>query len=110
MADDEADAEDRSWNWAYLIPILALMIPIVAIAGSSAWFTWVVAIAAVLGGSTLAGKYLLDHRHDLRMQELEVERRLLAEERSQLDLANRILEADEADLRRQLDEGGTVEH
>ncbi len=109
MARDGEDPDDRSWNWAYLIPILALMIPIVAIAGSSTWFVLVVSIAAALGGGTLAGKYLLDHRHQLRMAELEARERLMREERSQLDIANRILEADERNARRDLGDTGTVE-
>ena len=105
-----AREDDRS---KVIIPIaivaLVMMIPLVAIVGAQAWFPWLAGLIIVLGGGTLAGRHLLDHRHELRMAEIEAQRRLLEEERSQLDIANRILEADERALRRDLGDPGTIE-
>ena len=89
------------------IVALVMMIPLAAIVGAQAWFPWLIGLVIVLGGGTFAAKYLLDHRHRLRLEEIEAQRSLLEEERHQLDIANRILEADE-DLRRDLGESGQL--
>lgn len=86
-----------------LLPIaivaLVMLVPLAAILGASPWFPWLIGLVVVLGGGTLAARYLMDHRHRLRMAEIEAQQGVLAEERRQLDIANRILEADERTLR-----------
>ena len=47
----------------------------------------------------------MDHRHRLRMEELAMQERLMREERAQLDVADRLLAADEDAVRRQILEG-----
>lgn len=96
-----AKAPDRSGNIWILVPLAALMIPIIAIAGNNPVFWAIFAMAVVLGGGTLAARNLMSHRHELRMAEIEAQAKVMAEERAQLEVANRILDADVAELRSQ---------
>ncbi len=87
---------DQGWNWAYIIPILALMIPIVAIAGDAVGNIAIgagiiAAVALALGGT----RSLMAYRHQLRMKELEAKRDIARIEAGQLDKADRILAADD---------------
>lgn len=87
---------DSGWNWAYIIPILALMIPIVAIAGDAIGnlaigLGIVAAVALALGGT----RALMAYRHELRMKELEAKRDIARIEAGKLDRADRILAADD---------------
>lgn len=110
MAEGDDAGSDRGDR---LIPIaivaIVMLVPLVAILGGAAWFPWILGLALAIGGGTLSARYLMDHRHKLRMAELEARERLMREERSQLDIANRILEADERSARRQLGDAGTVD-
>lgn len=107
MADSDKDDKDGSSNIWILIPLMALMIPIIAVGSSSeqaAAFWAVLATALLLGGGTFAARSLMTHRHRLRMIEIEAQAKIAAEERHQLEAANRILDADSAaaELREQL--------
>ena len=87
---------DSGWNWAYIIPILALMIPIVAIAGdavaSIAIGAGIIgAVALALGGI----RGLMAYRHELRMKEIEAQRDIARIEAGKLEKANKILDADD---------------
>jgi len=89
---------DRGWNWAYLIPIMALMIPIVAITGlnlTEVLTSVMAAVVAAIAAGTVAGRYLLGYRHELRMTELEAQRELTALESRQLTEAQRLLDLDD---------------
>lgn len=89
---------DRSWNWAYLIPILALLIPIVAITNlnlTEVLTSVMAAVIASIAAGTVAGRYLLGYRHELRMAELEAQRELTALESHQLTEAQRLLDLDD---------------
>lgn len=85
---------DNIW---VLIPLAALMIPIFAVLGSAEntgvfWiFGGVVAVAAV----TLAARSLMTHRHNLKMDELVAQERIVRAEREHLSAAERILEMDD---------------
>ena len=107
--DGDSRGSDRGDR---LLPIaivaIVMMIPLVAIIGGAAWFPWILGLAVLLGGGTLSARYLMDHRHKLAMAELEARKQLMREERSQLDLANRILEADDRVAPREPPETGTV--
>lgn len=92
---------DNVW---VLIPLTALSIPIFAVIGDSplAWFVGaVIALIAV----TLAAGSLMTHRHNLRMQELEAQEKVIRAERDQLTAAERLLEIDDLGqaIRRQSD-------
>ena len=98
--------KDSGWNWAYIIPILALMIPIVAIAGDAIGnlaigIGIVGAVALALGGT----RALMAYRHELRMKELEAKRDIARIEAGKLDKADRILAADDhlAELRAEVE-------
>lgn len=100
------------WNWAYLIPILALMIPIIAVAGEAlgnlAIGAGIIgAVALALGGT----RALMAYRHELRMKELQAQRDIARIEAGKLDKADRILAADDqlAQLRAEVEkERGTT--
>ncbi len=101
-----AKKKDTGWNWAYIIPILALMIPIVAIAGDAVAS---IAIAAgIIGAVALAlggVRSLMAYRHELRMKEIEAQRDIARLEASRLEQADRILSADDrlAELRAEVE-------
>lgn len=87
---------DSGWNWAYLIPLMALMIPIVAIAGEAIGNIAIAvgiigAVALALGGV----RALMNHRHELRMKELAAQREIARIEAGKLEKADRILSADD---------------
>ncbi len=107
MSDESTkpDEDDGSWNWAYLIPITALMIPIIALLEVTAaellpLLITIVAVAAV----TIGVKSVLGYQHKLRMEELEAQKEIAALEAQQLSAAQRVLDLDEpaAELRRQV--------
>lgn len=92
--DDDAsdDVEDSSW---VLIPLAALMIPILGVSQGNdggAAIAIAVAVALVLAVATLLARMLMVQRHNLRMTELRAERRLAQEESQQLMQANQMLE------------------
>jgi Na+(H+)/acetate symporter ActP len=104
MADDDKDDDSKS----VLIAAMALSIPILgilAVFGGMAYVPWVIITALVLVGGTFSARYLMDHRHRLRMEELAMQERLMREERAQLDVADRLLAADDEAVRRQVLEG-----
>lgn len=89
---------DRSWNWAYAIPILAMLIPIVAITNldlTEILTSLMAAVIAAIAAGTVAGRYLLGYRHELRTTELEAQRELTALESRQLTEAQRLLDLDD---------------
>ena len=77
-----------------LIPLAALSVPIFSVIGGNA------VLSAVVGGSlglvavTLAVRSLMTHRHNLKMEELAAQERIVRAEREQLTAAERILEMD----------------
>ena len=92
------DGKDGSWNWAYLIPILGLMIPIFAVTNvdlTEILTSVMAAVIAAIGAGTVAGRYLLGYRHQLRMSELEAHREVAALESRQLTEAQRLLDLDD---------------
>ena len=99
MSGNKKRAEsDGGWHWAYLIPILALMIPIVAITNldlTEILTSAMAAVVAAIAAGTVAGRYLLGYRHELRMTELEAQRELTALESHQLSEAQRLLDLDD---------------
>lgn len=106
MADEEKKETDgRVIVMITVIALAGISIPLAGIIGSAAWFPWLLFSAVLLGGGTFATKYLMDHRHQLRMEEIEMKERILRAERDQLDIADRLLAADEEAERRRLMEG-----
>jgi hypothetical protein len=79
---------DNIW---ILIPLAALSIPIIAVAGSTP-FAWALAVAAVIGATTAAVRYLLVVRHRLALEELEAKQRLAVAERDRYDAINRMVD------------------
>ncbi len=106
-AEPEQAGHGRStWHWALAIPLAALAIPLVAILGDAVpdllqAVQWPLTALVTVGSATWGGRYLLDHKHELRMKEIEAERELAALERERLTTAERVLELDtgEAALR-----------
>lgn len=103
--EEEKETDGRVIAMITIIALAGIMIPLAAIIGSAAWFPWLLFSVVLLGGGTLAAKYLMDHRHQLRMEEIEMKERILRAERDQLDIADRLLAADEEAERRRLMEG-----
>lgn len=91
--------DDRGWHWAYVIPLAALMIPIIAVIGNDAivelFSSWVTAIIVLLAGGTLAGRSLLRYRHELRLEEFAAQRDIAAAEALQLSEAQKLLDLDD---------------
>lgn len=85
---------DNIW---ILIPLIALMIPIFAVIGSSEnpSIAWVVAGVIALTAVTLAIRSLMTHAHNLKMEELAAQERIARADREQLSAAERILELDQ---------------
>lgn len=68
------NADGNSWNWVYLIPIMALMIPIVATTNLDITEVLTSTMAtdiATLGAGTVAGRYLLGYRPQREITALE---------------------------------------
>ncbi len=102
---DNSQDDDGSWNWAYLIPITALMIPIVAIlVGGEVNFMPILVTIVAAAAITIGVRSVLGYQHKLRMEELEARREIAAIEAQQLTVAERVLDLDEpaAELRRQV--------
>ena len=92
------DTNPGGWKWVYVIPLMALTIPIIAIANvdiTEILTSSVAAIVIAIGGGTLAGRYLLGYRHQLRLSELEAQREVAALEAHQLAEAQRLLDLDD---------------
>ena len=90
------DDNGSTWHWAYLIPIMALLIPIIAITENSLGeLVPVLVTLAIIGGAWLAGRNLMGYRHQLRMSELEAQRQLAALEAARLSEAQKILDLDD---------------
>lgn len=93
MSNENKGFGDNIW---ILIPLTALMIPIFAVVGSSnnPAIAWVVAGVIALAAVTLAMRSLMTHRHNLKMDEMEAQERIVRAEREHLSAAERILELD----------------
>lgn len=96
-----ADSPKKSggWNWAYVIPLAALMIPIIGVLGPETIaeiFTGTPAIILTsIAGGTLAGRYLLGYRHRLRLDEIEARAAIVDAETRQLAESTRLLDLDD---------------
>ncbi len=93
---DRPGERKSTWNWAYLIPILALLIPITAITNANVGdLVPVIVTVLILGGLWAGGRNLLAYRHQLRMDELRSERDIAALEAERLREAQRVLDLDD---------------
>lgn len=97
MSDDQSFL--RSQNVWILIPLAALSIPIIAVLNDKAWLGWVLGAVAIITALTVAGKSLMNHRHSLRLKEIEAQERLARTEHEHLASAQRILELDDVQER-----------
>lgn len=95
-----ADSSKRkgTWNWAYVIPLAALSIPIFAILDPDlselASSTPAIIIASIFG-FTVAARYLLGYRHRLRLDEIEARAAIVDAETRQLAESARLLDLDD---------------
>lgn len=90
------DDNGSTWHWAYLIPMMALLIPIVAITNVTVGdLVPVLVTLAIIGGTWAAGRNLMGYRHELRMAELEAQRQLAALEAARLAEAQKVLDLDD---------------
>ena len=85
----------RSDNVWIVIPLAALSIPILAIMRDTSWIGWVFGSVVLVVALTLAARSLMNHRHSLKMKEIEAQERLMAAEKEHLASAQRILELDD---------------
>lgn len=83
---------DNIW---ILIPLAALSIPIFAVVGADSPLTYAIAGVIALVAVTLAVRFLMTHRHRLKMEELEARERIVRAEREHLSAAERILDMDD---------------
>ncbi|MBK5268578.1 MAG: hypothetical protein JJE47_14220 [Acidimicrobiia bacterium] len=96
--DKDRKTDGTSWSWAYLIPLMGLMIPIIAITDlnlTEVLTSTMAAVIAAIGAGTLAGRYLLGYQHQLQVRELEARREIVALETHQLTEAQRVLDLDD---------------
>lgn len=99
--DRDRNTNGTSWNWAYLIPVMGLMIPIISIIAitglnrTEVLTSTMAAVIAAIGAGTLAGRYLLGYLHQLRVLELDARREMVALETHQLTEAQRVLNLDD---------------
>jgi hypothetical protein len=93
----------RSENVWILIPLAALSIPVLAIMRDTSWIGWVFGSVVLVIALTVAARSLLNHRHSLKMKEIEAQERVMLAEQEHLASAQRILELDDVQerLRRQ---------
>ena len=96
MARNDGDDKDRDSSIWVLVPLTALMIPIIAVADGNALVLIGVGLAFLTVVASVVARSLMDHRHDLRLREIEAERRLILEDRLRLQDANRVLDSDQA--------------
>ncbi|MPZ52730.1 MAG: hypothetical protein GEU79_08350 [Acidimicrobiia bacterium] len=101
MAEEDVDKSDEdddgSWGWYLLIPAMALSIPIFAVLGdASGPLVYVIAAIVLIASVTVATRYLMDHRHKLRLEEISAQEKVVRAERDHLSAAERILELDDA--------------
>ena len=106
MADKAGDDKDRDASVWVLVPLTALMIPIIAVADGNTLVLVGVGLAFLAVVASVVARSLMDHRHDLRLREIEAERRLIVEDRLRFQDANRVLDSDLAipQLRAALDD------
>ena len=99
----EPESFFRSDNVWVLIPLAALSIPILAIFRDSSWLGWVFGGVVLVTALTIAAWSLMNHRHSLKMKEIEAQERVMLAEQEHLASAQRILELDDVQerLRRQ---------
>lgn len=90
VSEDSNGLGNHIW---ILIPLTALMIPIFAIIGDGP-LAWVVGGVIALAAVTLAIRSLMTHSHNLKMEELRAQERIVRAEREHLSAAERILELD----------------
>jgi hypothetical protein len=83
----------QSDNIWVLIPVMALSIPIIAVAGSSP-LVWVVGAVAVIAAVTAALRHLMVLRHRLRLDELAAQERLSLAERERFAAIDRLVDGD----------------
>lgn len=96
MSEEPTNNDGSTWNWAYLIPLTALMIPIIAVIGVSAEeFLPLLEIIVAAVAVTLGVRSVLGYRHRLRMEELETQKEIAVIEAQQLTAAQRVLDLDE---------------
>lgn len=89
---------DGKWKWVYVVPLMALMIPIIAITEIDFNAVLTSSLAAVvvgIGVGTMAARSLLKYRHQLRLKELRAQQELIALESRQLTEAQRLLDLDD---------------
>lgn len=94
--DGEPNEDKSSWNWAYLIPMMALAIPILAVSGArlSDLIPLLVTLA-IVSGLWAGGRNLLGYQHQLRMRELEAQAEIAAIEADRLREAQKVLDLDD---------------
>lgn len=94
--EDENTENTSSWNWAYLIPLMALSIPILAVSGArlSDLIPLLITVA-IISGLWAGGRNLLGYQHQLRMRELEAQREVAAIEAARLREAQKVLDLDD---------------
>ena len=95
----EPESFFRSDNVWVLIPLAALSIPILAIMKDTSWIGWVFGAVALVTALTVATRSLMNHRHSLKMKEIEAQERVMLAEREHLASAQRILELDDVQER-----------
>lgn len=94
--DPPEEESGSSWHWAYLIPIMALLIPITAITGATMDdLVPILITVAIIGGVWAAGRNLMGYRHQLRMRELDAERDVASLEAQRLREAQQVLDLDD---------------
>lgn len=92
-------SDHRSNNIWILIPLAALSIPVLAILRDTSWIGWMFGAVVLIGAISMAAKSLMNHRHELRMKEIEARERVARIEQEHLDSAQRILELDDVQER-----------
>lgn len=89
-----AERKDRDSSIWVLVPLAALMIPIIAVADGNALVLVGVGAAFLVIVLGVVARSLMDYRHELRLKEIEAERRLIQEDRLRFDDAKRVLDRD----------------
>lgn len=89
-----AKNKDSDSLWV-LVPLAALMIPIIAVSDGNTVLVWAIAAAFVIAAGGLVGRSLMDRAHRHRLAEMEAKARLEAAERERLREANRVLDTDD---------------
>lgn len=95
----EPESFFRSDNVWIFVPLAALSIPILAIFRDTSWVGWVFGSVVLVMALTVAARSLMNHRHSLKMKEIEAQERVMLAEREHLASAERILELDDVQER-----------